>query len=360
MHLSDTVGGYDFFGEKHRDEDLLPEPHFVGEDREVTKRVFFTPEPKILELNSKTGLYPLYMAYTLYRLQCKNQQGFGPELTNEEKADVWKIVIEKNIFVVCKTKMAERITNRTLVGFSKIKVNAKCYTDVRNNNVDIIETLKNNPQHFVEDVKNGKEFWKANNNRNMKFNAVVSNPPYQVGVNKEPLYHHFISIGMEIGDLGTLIHPGRFLFNAGKTPKAWNQKMLNDEHFKLVKYWKKSDEVFDAVDIKGGVAVTMWDKQNVIGPIGTFVLHDELRTIQEKVESLGEESFSKIVYSRDLYYKENPELEGRQSKGHRFDLGTTAFSLFPEVFSDEKPAGDGYALVVGRENDTRIAKWIKK
>lgn len=366
MHLSDTVGGYDFFGEKHRDEDLLSEPRFVGEDREVTKRVFFTPAPNILELNSKTGLYPLYMAYTLYRLQCKNQQGFGPELTNEEKADVWKKVIEKNIFVVCKTKMAERITNRTLVGFSKIKVNAKCYTDVRNNNADIIETLKNNPQHFVEDVKNGKEFWKANNNRKMKFNAVVSNPPYQVGVNKEPLYHHFISIGMEIGDLGTLIHPGRFLFNAGKTPKAWNQKMLNDEHFKVVKYWKKSDEVFDAVDIKGGVAVTMWDKQNVIGPIGTFVLHDELRTIQEKVESLGEESFSKIVYSRDLYqltesfYKENPELEGRQSKGHRFDLGTTAFSLFPEVFSDEKPAGDGYALVVGRENDTRIGKWIKK
>lgn len=366
MHLSDTVGGYDFFGEKHRDEDLLSEPRFVGEDREVTKRVFFPPAPNILELNSKTGLYPLYMAYTLYRLQCKNQQGFGPELTNEEKADVWKKVIEKNIFVVCKTKMAERITNRTLVGFSKIKVNAKCYTDVRNNNADIIETLKNNPQHFVEDVKNGKEFWKANNNRNMKFNAVVSNPPYQVGVNKEPLYHHFISIGMEIGDLGTLIHPGRFLFNAGKTPKAWNQKMLNDEHFKVVKYWKKSDEVFDAVDIKGGVAVTMWDKQNVIGPIGTFVLHDELRTIQEKVESLGEESFSKLVYSRDLYqltelfYKENPELEGRQSKGHRFDLGTTAFSLFPEVFSDEKPAGDGYALVVGRENDKRIAKWIKK
>lgn len=366
MHLSDTVGGYDFFGEKHRDEDLLSEPRFVGEDREVTKRVFFTPAPNILELNSKTGLYPLYMAYTLYRLQCKNQQGFGPELTNKEKADVWKKVIEKNIFVVCKTKMAERITNRTLVGFSNIKVNAKCYTDVRNNNADIIETLKNNPQHFVEDIKNGKEFWKANNNRNMKFNAVVSNPPYQVGVNKEPLYHHFISIGMEIGDLGTLIHPGRFLFNAGKTPKAWNQKMLNDEHFKVVKYWKKSDEVFDAVDIKGGVAVTMWDKQNVIGPIGTFVLHDELRTIQEKVESLGEESFSKLVYSRDLYqltklfYKENPELEGRQSKGHRFDLGTTAFSLFPEVFSDEKPAGDGYALVVGRENDTRIAKWIKK
>lgn len=78
MHLSDTVGGYDFFGEKHRDEDLLSEPRFVGEDREVTKRVFFTPAPNILELNSKTGLYPLYMAYTLYRLQCKTNKVLVP------------------------------------------------------------------------------------------------------------------------------------------------------------------------------------------------------------------------------------------------------------------------------------------
>jgi len=366
MHLSDTVGGYDFFGEKHRDEDQLMEPRFVGEDREVTKRVFQSSDPKILELNSKTGLYPLYMAYTLYRLQCKNLQGVGYELTEEQKAKVWKSVIEKQIFVICKTEMAAKITIRTLVGFSKVKVNAKYYTDKSNNDADIIETLKNNPQHFVDDVKNGKEYWKANNNKNMKFNAVVSNPPYQTGVNKEPLYHHFIDIGMLVGDLGTLIHPGRFLFNAGKTPKVWNQKVLNDEHYRVVNYWKKSDEVFDSVDIKGGVAVTMWDKENVIGPIGTFVLHEELHTIQEKVVARGEGSFSQLVYSRDLYqltetfYAEHPELEGRQSKGHRFDLGTTVFTLFPEVFSDTKPVEEGYAYVVGRENDTRIGKWIKK
>ncbi|EJW91632.1 type II restriction endonuclease, partial [gut metagenome] len=99
---------------------------------------------------------------------------------------------------------------------------------------------------------------------------------------------------------------------------------------------------------------------------GTFVLHKQLQTIKEKVETLGEASFSQLVYSRDLYqltetfYEEHPELDGRQSKGHRFDLGTTVFSLFPEVFMDEMPADEGYALVVGRENDTRIAKWIKK
>ena len=266
MHLSDTVGGYDFFGEKHRDEDLLSEPRFVGEDREVTKRVFFTPAPNILELNSKTGLYPLYMAYTLYRLQCKKQQGFGPELTNEEKADVWKKVIEKNIFVVCKTKMAERITNRTLVGFSNIKVNAKCYTDVRNNNADIIETLKNNPQHFVEDVKNGKEFWKANNNRNMKFNAIVGNPPYNLSSNhanqnrQPPIFHKFIQVATLISpEYVTLITPARWYISnilLGTFPHDF----LADRHVVSLFDFPYETDCFKDVEIKGGVSYFLWDK----------------------------------------------------------------------------------------------------
>ncbi|EJW95380.1 protein containing Restriction endonuclease, Eco57I domain protein, partial [gut metagenome] len=228
-------------------------------DSEVTQRVFYRSRPEDSGAQLQTGLYPLYMAYTLYRVQCQSLQGFGAELTPQTKAEVWKCVIEKNIFVICKTPMAEKITRRTLVGLAKIKVNAKCYQDVRNNGADIIETFKHHREHFVEDVTNGKDYWKANQIRNMKFNAVVSNPPYQIGINKEPLYHHFISIGMKISDWGTLIHPGRFLFNAGKTPKIWNQKMLNNEHYQVVRYWKKSDEVFDSVDIKGGVAITMWD-----------------------------------------------------------------------------------------------------
>ncbi|MBQ3944298.1 MAG: restriction endonuclease [Alphaproteobacteria bacterium] len=61
----------------------------------------------------------------------------------------------------------------------------------------------------------------------------------------------------------------------------------------------------------------------------------------------------------EQFYRENPELENRQSKGHRFDVGTTVFTLFPEVFSEVAPNPNDYALIVGRENDVRIAKWIK-
>ena len=87
--------------------------------------------------------------------------------------------------------------------------------------------------------------------------------------------------------------------------------------------------------------------------------------ILDKVTSRKETPVSQIVYPRDIYkltetlYEEHPEFEGRQSKGHRLDLGTTIFTVFPEVFFDEKPADTGYALVAGRENSVRISKWIE-
>ena len=34
----------------------------------------------------------------------------------------------------------------------------------------------------------------------------------------------------KVGEKVELIHPARFLFNAGSTPKLWNEKMLNNEH----------------------------------------------------------------------------------------------------------------------------------
>ena len=88
----------------------------------------------------------------------------------------------------------------------------------------------------------------------MKFDAVVGNPPYQEeGDNsrKGPIYHLFYDMAFELSSRVTLITPGRFLFDNGQTPKDWNKKMLNDDHFKVVKYFSNSKEIFDNVDIKG-------------------------------------------------------------------------------------------------------------
>ena len=364
MHLGSTLGGYNFYGGQYRDEDQLYIPRFV-DNGDVTCRTF-NPNARILELNSKTGLYPLYMAFSIYREKCTFEQGFGPDLSVEQKSGIWRDVIENNIFVICKTKMAEKITIRTLAGLKKMKVNALYYEN-------IIETLKKHPDDFVKDVRDGMNFWKTNKNQNMKFNAIVSNPPYNQindgdGHGADPLYHLFIDAGMMLADLGTMIHPARFLFNVGKTPKEWNQRILNDEHFRIVNYWDNGDAVFPLVDIKGGVAISLWDKTQSFDSKGFFSPYNETKSILEKVKSTSFVPFSSCVSARDLYrlneaiYKENPKFEGRQSKGHKYDLGSNVFDIFPEVFFDDCPANenDEYCQVYGLLGKNRIYKWIKK
>ena len=357
-HLGSTIGGYVFFDSNFHS--MLPKPRWC-EIENVTNRVFKADCSHILEINSKSGVYPLYIAYTLWRLFCEEN---NPN-TETEKQAIWDEVLNNNVFVLCQTDMAKKITERVLRGYRNVSTHCKVYPKMVET-LRLSDTVKNNKakERLVKSIKSTK-YWDVNNgNKDMKFNAVVSNPPYQTGVNKEPLYHLFIDLGRELGDLGSIIHPGRFLFNAGKTPKAWNHKILNDEHFKVVNYWTKSSEVFDNVTIKGGVAITMWDKTAQYNPIGTFILQEDLRAIKDLVWTVSTENFCNNVYSRDLYqlketfYTENPELDNRQSDGHRLDVGTTVFTLFPEIFFDDKP-GDGYALIIGRENDARIAKWIR-
>src|SRR5699024_2118233 len=69
------------------------------------------------------------------------------------------------------------------------------------------------------------------NDVEMKFDVVLGNPPYQEenkGRNRsDSIYPYFMDSAYLIGDIVTLITPGRFLFNVGSTPDKWNKKMLS-------------------------------------------------------------------------------------------------------------------------------------
>ena len=358
MHLGKSLGGWCFYDKDYNEQILEPE---LIKQNEITDEVF-KKNTHILEINSKSGLYALYCAYSVYRNRAKLE--LGPKPTREMEIDLWKKVLAENIFLICKTPMAKRITQRTLAGFSGTKVNAHYFED-------LVNQLKNKPENFISKVSK-TNYWKKDGNEDMKFDAIVGNPPYQIMATgdangSDPIYHLFIDAACKLGEKVSFIHPARFLFNAGKTPKDWNEKMLNDEHYKVVQYWANSGDVFPTVDIKGGVAVTYWDKNKTFEKIGTFVAYDELRTILEKVKAKDFATFSELVYGRDLYrltdklYEENPWAENRQSKGHKYDIGSNVFDTFPELFFEEKPNDDyDYAKIFGREKNNRILKWIKK
>lgn len=133
-------------------------------------------------------------------------------------------------------------------------------------------------------------------------------------------------------------------------------------------YEQDSSKVFSNTDIKGGVVVTYRDTTQVYGAIETFTPYDELNSIFHKVfKSNDFSSFSKIVESaysyhlRDVLYIEHPELRNRLSKGHEKDLKSNIFDKLPQVFYDEKPDdGQEYIQILGRENNSRVYKYIRK
>lgn len=208
----------------------------------------------------------------------------------------------------------------------------------------------------------------------MKFDFVIGNPPYQdetLGDNKgyaPPVYHKFLEESYKIANTVEMIHPARFLFNAGSTPKQWNEQMLNDPHIKVKLYEQDSSKIFANTDIKGGVAVTYRDAKNNFGAIGTFTPYEKLNSILKKVRSL--DSFlplSQMVVTSYAYHFtnqmhiENPTLKSKMSKGHEFDLKSNIFMKLPEIFHDEKPMDSKeYVQIVGRENGERAYKYIRR
>lgn len=357
MHLSEALGGYDFYDENHND--LLEEPRIVKIDN-VTLDVF-AKDSKILEINSKTGLYPLFMTYSLYRMNLNKVS--KDEQTFEKKYQLWDAVVRNQVFVICKTPMAKTITKRTLLGYRNGKTNMHAFDD-------LIMQLKEKSNKFVEKVLS-KSFWNLGGNEKMKFNAVVGNPPYQENIagrsEQPPVYHFFYNISFQLSNIVSLITPARFLFDAGKTPTEWNQKMLSDEYLKVVHYYKNSKEVFPTVDIKGGVVVTLRNKLQKIGPIGMFVTDDVIKNIVIKVTTNMKSNLSEIVYSNtsykysDKFFNENPGFDSRVSGGSSRYLSSSVFDKFPEVFLDEKPNdGEKYSQIIGRQNNQRKTYYFKE
>ena len=361
MHMSETLGGWCFFNENFEDDTQeekhrLEEPRFV--DRGEVTNTVFAENAKILEINSKTGLYPLYVAYSFYkqRMEGMSDDDWAPE----ECQYFWNEVIRDNVYVICKTPMAKSITRRTLCGYSDVKCNAHYFDD-------LVNMLKNKPEQFKKRVLKGS-YWKKDV-KEMKFDAVVGNPPYQEESNgdsnaKKSIYNYFIDSGEELADRVTLIHPARFLFNAGDTPKAWNEKKLNDIHYQVIKYWSDSSDIFPTVDIKGGVAVTYWDKRKEFKPIKLFTAFDELHSILEKVEKLNEDSLSSIITNRGTYkysnlaYTEQPD-EMMKTADRR--IAPSSFERMPKLFTEEKPNDKHeYVQILGNIKNERCYRWFRK
>lgn len=355
MHMSDCLGGYCFYNDDFTD--IIDEPRFVNHGK-VTEETFANTKAQILEINSKTGLYPLYVTYSIYRKRCEEVK--PEELTIEKQYELWQKTVEDNIFVICKTPMAKAITRRTLLGYRKGKINAHAFDD-------LIMQLKEKPEQFRDKILRGSFLNKEN--KEMKFDAVVGNPPYQEengSTRKPPVYHLFYDVAFRLAPIVTLITPARFLFEAGQTPQNWNKKMLNDEHFKIIKYFSKTKDVFDTVDIKGGIVITLRNSKEFYGKLSTFTSYEELNYIVNKVKTYKSFcSIKGVVSSQGIYrfsnkfFNEHPEIAQIAGKGTGAKIISRIVDLMPQVFSDN-PVNIKCVQMISKSRFGRVVKYISR
>jgi len=250
MHLGNCIGGSNFYNESYDQQLAIDEKNSTRwiEIEKFTKKVF-NVDSKIIDLNSKTGLYPLYTAISIYQ-----KVRISGQIQNVQ--NLWEQILLKNIFAVTRTKMAKAITERTLIGF-KDKLKFKTNVIVIE---DIVERLskdyKDNYKNLVSFIKDGKN-WKIEE-RNMKFKAVVGNPPYQSD-SKQQIYADFYLISKQLGEVVSLIFPVGW-----QEPKSANNlsKLNNSEvkEDKQIVFIDNRQNVFPGIAGAEWTNFILWEK----------------------------------------------------------------------------------------------------
>ena len=315
-------------------------------------------QDKLLDIASKSGEY----AVSLYK-----RLTFELGYSHEDVKDI--------IYSIPTSSIAYEFTRRFYeildINVENIaaEFNAHDLIDVKNDKDEVdykkISCILKQKKPFskvklCDEIKVGEEI--------VIFGAVIGNPPYNESTkdtSDKPIYNYFMDISYGLSDFVCLITPARFLFNAGKTSKSWNKKMLSDKHIKVIKYYQKSSDAFADVDLKGGIAITVRDINNVSKPIGTFTSFNELNTILRKVINLsGFSSITDQVYLQNKFklekiYSDYPDLINViGSRGKEKRLTTSIFNQLP-IFSDKK-INDNYVQILGLIDNNRVFKWIDR
>lgn len=342
LQLANNLGGWCFYNEDFEENTneyykRLVEPRFV-DCGPVTQKTLGNPGAQILEINSKSGLYPLYAAYSIYRAKMGERK--ESELLPEELTEIWDEAV-KQVYVLCQSSMAASITKHTLIGFRDVPNNVK-YDD------KLLSKLKNSVENTTRKVIKGA-YWGKEEGK-MRFDAVVGNPPYQEDISKKQaksngqnrsknIFNYFQMAADRLTDGYTsLIYPGaRWIHRSGKGLQEFGLEQINDPHLDKVDFYPDAQEIFKDVSIADGISIVFKNNAKKSTQF-TYVYHSKDDQLTVELNNPGEELIA--LNPRDI-----PILEKTTSFISNYNLGTINERILPQKlfgiesnFVEENPA----------------------
>lgn len=162
---------------------------------------------------------------------------------------------------------------------------------------------------------------------NMKFDVIISNPPYQLndggsgtGASAMPIYQKFVRMAKKLNPRYiTMIIPARW-YAGGKGLDDFRKEMLEDTHISHFVDYVNAKDCFPGTSIGGGVCYFLWDKSHN-GPCDYTCIHDgkaahstrrlndhpifvryiEALSIIDKAAKFGEPSFATSISTRNPF-----------------------------------------------------------
>ena len=294
-----------------------------------SQEIWSNPNLKWLDPATKTGIFLRQIAKRL-------MAGLRDEFPDEEERR--RHIFQNMLYGIALTDLTALMSRRSLYT-SKTANNEKSIAHFDNENGNI--SYDNRPHTY----KNGSCIYCGNKQggeldrdetrerhaynfihltpeevKNMHFDVIVGNPPYQLntagfGAQAAPIYHLFIQQAKKLKPrYMAFIIPSRW-FAGGMGLNRFRDEMLNDKRIKKIVDYPDSNDCFPGVSIEGGVCYFIWDSnylgdceiQTIIGddesdkmmrPLNQydiFIRQNQAIQILKKVQERNEETVDKKV-----------------------------------------------------------------
>lgn len=145
---------------------------------------------------------------------------------------------------------------------------------------------------------------------NMKFDVIISNPPYQLSfgiegtnsANAKSIYDQFISKALALNPrYFCVITPSRWMTKTAQgISDSWVESMIDCNHIEILHDFPNVNDCFPGVEIKGGVSYFLWNREYT-GKCKYYYHNHDSNIVQERFDYLDSAKAGVVIREPQAY-----------------------------------------------------------